>query len=155
MIGRLVLSSRNLYKIPNSNNKLVIGKKCHILSENLDDILVQTNREFSTKDVYIKLNGLKQIEQILGEVGNPDDDLNIYHYLYTKNWLSNKKYLDLWKKYSFDPDFDLVINHKKTERIEYNHPVITIDPVGSIDLDDGFTFRVDEQNYYLDIHILV
>lgn len=155
MIGRLVLSSRNLYKIPNTNNKLVIGKKCHILSENSDDILVQTNRGFSTKDVYVKLNGfgLNQIEQILGEVGNPDDDLNIYHHIYTKNWLSNKKYLDLWKKYNFNPDFDLVLNHKNSIRNEYNEQVITIDPVGSIDLDDGFTFRFDEQNYYLDIHI--
>ncbi len=152
MIGRLVLSSRNLYKITNkSNGKLVNARKCIILSSNSDDILVPTDKEFSTRDIYVKLNELGQIDQILGTVGDFSDDLNIYHYFYTKDWVSNKKYMDLWKEYNFNSAilFDLAQN----KRIEYNKQVITIDPLGSIDLDDGFSFDSDELNYYLDIHI--
>lgn len=152
MIGRLVLSSRNLYKINNpKNNKLVNARKCHILSANVDDILVPTDKEFSTRDIYIKLNNLNQIDQILGTVGNLQDDLNIYHYLYIKDWLSNKKYMDLWKEYNFSTflSFDLA----RGNRVGSNKQVITIDPFGSIDLDDGFSFDSDDFNYYLDIHI--
>lgn len=152
MIGRLVLSSRNLYKINNpKNNKLVNARKCHILSESADDILVPTDKEFSTRDIYIKLNDLNQIDQILGTVGNFQDDLNIYHYLYIKDWVSNKKYIDLWKEYNFNSvlSFDLA----NGKRIEYNKQVITIDPFGSIDLDDGYSFDSDDFDYYLDIHI--
>ncbi len=152
MIGRLVLSSRNLYKINNkTNNKLVNARKCHILSSNADDILVPTDKEFSTRDIYIKLNDLEQIDQILGTVGDPQDDLNIYHHLYTQDWLSNKKYMDLWKEYNFNSVLSFDLAHGK--RIEYHNQVITIDPLGSIDLDDGFSFNSDDLNYYLDIHI--
>jgi exoribonuclease R len=47
----------------------------------------------------------------------------------------------------FNPSFGSL------NRIEYVKQVITIDPLGSIDLDDGFSFSSDEINYYLDIHI--
>lgn len=148
MIGRLVLSSRNLYKI-SINNKLTNARKCLILSESHDDILVGTNKEFSTRDIYVKINDKNQIDQILGTVGDQSDDLDIYHYLYTNNWIGNKKYNELWNKYNLNPDFDLAYN----SRINYFDKVITIDPNGSIDLDDGFSFNSDDTFYYLTIHI--
>lgn len=161
MIGRLVLSSRNLYKIHSTNEKLVSARKCYILSENTSDLLVQTNKEFNPKDIYVKLNNqintstisqtspIYQIDQILGTIGDLQDDLNIFHYLYTKDWMSNFKYKKLWEDIGFDPTYDYLIEN----RINYQNQVITIDPLGSIDLDDGFSFRSDESNYYLDIHI--
>jgi ribonuclease R len=80
-----------------------------------------------------------------------EDDLNIYHYLYIKDWLSNKKYMDLWKEYNFSTFLSFDLAHGN--RVGYNKQVITIDPLGSIDLDDGFSFDSDDFNYYLDIHI--
>ncbi len=150
MIGRLVLSSRNLYKIEH-NKKIVSARKCHILSEKSEDVLVPTSKEFNPKDIYIKLNNQNQIDQILGNVGDFDDDLNIYYHFFTKDWLSNKKYLELWEKSNFNINFDLTNN--LFERKEYYKQVITIDPFGSVDLDDGFSFDHDQLNYYLDIHI--
>lgn len=151
MIGRLVLSSRNLYKVQ-SKEKLVNARKCYILSSNTDDILVQTTKEFNPKDIYVKLylneeSDIIQINQILGTIGNHEDDLNIFHHIYTKDWMSNSKYKKLWDEYEFDPSIG------STNRYEYTKQVITIDPLGSVDLDDGFTFNSDESNYYLDIHI--
>ncbi len=152
MIGRLVLSSRNLYKIP-KNNKLVSARKCNILSENLNDMLIQTNKEFNPKDSYIKINMENEtVEEFLGTVGDPEDDINIYHYLYTLSWISNKKYNDLWKKYNFNSDFD-IINTLGLTRENYTNQVITIDPLGSIDLDDGYSFSADSEFFNLDIHI--
>ncbi len=150
-IGRLVLSKRNLYKIP-INGKLVNARKCNLLSENSDDVLIQTNKEFSTKDIYIKFNKTtQQIEQILGTVSEPEDDLNIFHHLYTKDWMSNSKYNKLWEDMGFNPEHDVIQGY--SSRLEYNRQVITVDPLGSVDLDDGFSFRSDEEYYYLDIHI--
>lgn len=147
MIGRLALSSRNLYKIP-KNGKMVSARKCYVLSENADDILIQTNKEFSTQDIYVQFdNELKIVTEVFGTVGNNIDDLNIYHHLYTQTWMSKTKYMELWVNYGFDADFDIV------DRVEYPFKVITVDPEGSIDLDDGFTFRSDFDYYYLDIHI--
>ncbi len=151
-IGRLVLSSRNLYKIM-SNSKLVSARKCYILSENLDDMLIQTNREFKPKDNYVLIDPNKKIvKEFLGTVGDPEDDLNIYHHLFTLSWESNLKYNNLWKELNFNPDFDITDKIGIT-RIGYDKKVITIDPDGAIDLDDGFSFDEDEENYYLDIHI--
>jgi len=159
MIGRLVLSGRGLYKIP-KNGKMVSARKCNILSENTDDILVQTNRDFSTHDIYVLVNPItKIVEEVYGTVGNFEDDINIYHHLYTLSWVSNKKYLEMWKEYNFNQDFDIIDTLDITDsvnifvRIEYQHQVTTIDPIGSVDLDDGYTFRFDSKYYYLDIHI--
>ncbi len=130
MIGRLALSSRNLYKIP-KDGKMVSARKCYILSENSDDILVPTNKDFNTKDIYVLIDkNTNTIKEVYGTVGDPIDDLNIYHHMYTLNWISNKKYLELWKKYDFNPEYDIV------KRVDYYRQVITIDPLGSVDLDD-------------------
>lgn len=147
MIGRLLLSSKSFYKIKSNNDKIVNARKCNILSENKNDLLVQTNKEFSTKDIYIKLDDNNKIDQILGSVGEFKNDLDIFHYLYTIDWMSNSRYKKLWEEMGFDPTYDL------KNRSIYTNEVITIDPVGSIDLDDGFSFNSDESNYYLDIHI--
>ena len=53
MIGRLVLSDRNFFKV---NSKS--ARKTHIISEQHEDILIRTNKEFNPKDEYIKLNEL-------------------------------------------------------------------------------------------------
>lgn len=147
MIGRLALSSRNLYKI-SKDGKMVSARKCYILSENSDDILVPTNKDFNTKDIYVLIDkNTNMIKEVYGTVGDPIDDLNIYHHMYTLNWISNKKYLELWKKYDFNPEYDIV------QRVDYYRQVITIDPLGSVDLDDGYSLWVDESKIYLDIHI--
>ncbi len=96
MIGRLALSSRNLYKIP-VNGKMVSARKCYVLSENTNDILVQTNKDFSAQDIYVQFdNESKIVSQVYGTVGNQIDDLNIYHHLYTQTWMSKSKYTELW-----------------------------------------------------------
>lgn len=147
MIGRLALSSRNLYKIP-INGKMVSARKCYVLSENSDDILIKTNKDFSAQDIYVQFDDeSKIVTEVYGTVGNQIDDLNIYHYLYTQTWMSKTKYVELWNKYGFNDSFDIV------ERVEYPNQVITVDPEGSIDLDDGFTFSSDSEFYFLDIHI--
>ncbi len=156
MIGRLVLSDRNIYKIK-VNNKQVSARRCYILSNKQNDILIKTSKEFNSKDEYIKINESDNtIDKKIGLVGNESDDLEIYYHLLTNNWMSNTKYNKLWDLYLSDNisinsliEFDLA----KYKRIDYNYNVITIDPNGSIDLDDGFSFYSDELFNYLDIHI--
>jgi hypothetical protein len=155
MIGRLIISDRNIYKIK-SGSKQVSARKCNILSENHSDILIKTAKEFNSRDEYIKLNlQTNTILESFGFVGNESDDLNIYYHLYTNGWLSNSKYLKLWNSYLFDSTSSTTINFdiSHSKRIEYLNEVITIDPIGSIDLDDGFSFNYDNIYYYLDIHI--
>jgi exoribonuclease R len=156
MIGRLVLSDRNIYKIK-SENKQVSARKCYILSEKHNDLLIKTSKEFNSKDEYIKINKSNNtIIEKIGSVSIELDDLEIYYHLITNNWMSNSKYNKLWDIYLSDiisneskENFDLA----KTKRIVYNNEIITIDPNGSIDLDDGFSFYSDELFNYLDIHI--
>ena len=50
-VARLILSSRNTYKINNKN-----AKKCQILSTKSDSILVGTSKEFSPHDNYVIVN---------------------------------------------------------------------------------------------------
>jgi hypothetical protein len=153
LIGKLILSSKNTYKQV-INNKSKSCKKCVILSEDNKDNednkkLIITTKEFSSSDIYISLKPDSNIiDQILGTVGNKNDDLNLYHHLYTKNWMSNKEYKKLWDNYIFDENYDI-----SNDREIYNNQVITIDPKESVDLDDGFYFNMDNEFYYLDIHI--
>ena len=78
-IGRLVLSSRNTYKIEKKS-----AKQCLILSETVDNVLINTNKEFNPLDNYVLVDiDKKQLIDIYGNVGNEQDDLNIYHYLHT------------------------------------------------------------------------
>lgn len=141
-IGRLVLSSRNTYKI---NGKL--AKQCAILSETMENILINTNKEFNPIDNYVLVDtNKKQLVDNYGMIGNEDDDINIYHYLYTYFWMSNSKlskYLKNW-----DLDYDIC-----RFREIYNEQVITIDPEGSNDLDDGFSLKFIDEITQLDIHI--
>lgn len=144
MIGRLILSTRNMYKITLPSGKQSNARKCNIISENKESFLIKTKEEFSTSDLYIKITKDHEYT-VLGQVGNKRDDLNIFHNLYTNNWLNKFKTNELWKTIQTK---ELIMN-----REIYNKPVITIDPQGAIDLDDGFTLEQDNENYYLDIHI--
>lgn len=149
MIGRLVISNRNIYKIK-SGSKQVMARKSNILSESHDDILIKTSKEFNPKDEYVRLNPItKTIVEGLGSVGTEQTDIDIYYHLFTNNWTSKKKYSDMWDNY-MDVNFDIL----KSKRIEYKNQVTTIDPINSIDLDDGFSFHYDEFYWYLDIHIV-
>lgn len=142
-IGRLILSSRNTYKI---NNKP--AKQCLILSDDtIKEVMINTSKEFDTKDNYVIVDVInnKMIDNI-GIIGNFKDDLNIYHYLHTYFWSSNSKLNRYFK------DFDLTYDIVK-EREDYTKPVITIDPYGSVDLDDGFSLEFKDNHIYLDIHI--
>lgn len=146
MIGRLVLSDRNIYKIK-YDNKQVSARKCYILSETSNDILIKSNKDFNCKDEYVKINPLTNtILEGLGNIGNSKSDIDIYFHIFTLGWTSKSKYNELWEK--INTSFDLATN-----RINYDDEVITIDPTGSIDLDDGFSFSFDDEFYYLTIHI--
>jgi hypothetical protein len=141
-IGRLILSSRNTYKIAGKP-----AKQCIILSEKMEDILISTNKEFNVKDYYVLVDTKrKQLIDNYGIIGNTNDDLNIFHYLYTYFWLSNSKLYKSLKEFDFN--FDIV-----KERELYMNEVLTIDPTGSIDLDDGFSIIFSENIINLDIHI--
>ena len=146
MIGRLVLSDRNIFKIK-SLGKNVTARKCLILSESHNEILIKSSKEFNPKDDYVKIDPISNtIIEGFGQVGIRENDLGIYYHLYTLGWMSKSKYNRIWDK--IDTNYDLATN-----RVEYLNKVITIDPAGSIDLDDGFSFSSDQEYYYLDIHI--
>ena len=141
-IGRLILSSRNTYKIEGKP-----AKECAILSENMENLLINSSKEFNPRDNYVLVDtNKKQLIDNYGLVGNDVDDINIYHYLYTYNWISNSKLYKYFKDIDFK--FDIC-----KEREIYKEPVITIDPIGSIDLDDGFSLKFTKDIIYLDIHI--
>lgn len=155
MIGRLILSDRNIYKISfQENSKQVSARKCNILSHLNPETLVKTSKEFNTKDEYIKFDpSTNTIIEGLGHVGSKSADLNIYYHLFTLNWKSNSKYSKLWDEYmNENVNFDLA-NIVGIKRQQYTNQVITIDPEKSIDLDDGFSIMNDNLYYYLDIHI--
>ena len=152
MIGRLVLSDRNIFKIK-AGNKQVSARKCNILSESKPDILVKTSKEFSSKDEYIKFDAsTNTVIEGLGQVGLIDNDLDIYYHLFTNGWTSKSKYSKLWTDYLETEPPDLAISCD-TQRVNYTHKVITIDPDGSVDLDDGFSFSYNNDFWNLDIHI--
>lgn len=141
-IGRLVLSSRNTYKI---NNKS--AKQCIILSENMDNILINTNRDFNVKDNYVLVDTYQnKLIDNYGIIGDAENDSNIFHYLHTYFWLSNTKLIKYFT--DFDIDYDIENN-----REIYLNEVITVDPKGSVDLDDGFSLLFENNKIYLDIHI--
>ena len=152
MIGRLVLSDRNIFKIK-AGNKQVSARKCYVLSESKSDILIKTSKEFSSKDEYIKFDPLTNIViEGLGQVGLINHDLDIYFHLFTNGWTSKSKYSKLWVDYLETETPDLAYN-SGIQRIHYPHKVITIDPDGSVDLDDGFSFSYNNDFWNLDIHI--
>ena len=141
-IGRLVLSSRNTYKIGGKS-----AKQCVILSETMDNLLINTSKEFNPRDNYVLVDiNKKQLVDNYGLIGNDVDDINIYHHLYTYFWMSNSKlskYLKNW-----DLEYDICAS-----REIYDEQVITIDPDGSTDLDDGFSLKFIDDISQLDIHI--
>lgn len=160
MIGRLVLSDRNIFKIK-VGNKQVSARKCNILSESKSktksesklDPLIKTSKEFSSKDEYIKFDPLTNtIIEGLGQVGSINSDIDIYYHLFTNGWTSRSKYSKLWADYLETDPPDLATN-SGAQRIQYPHKVITIDPNGSVDLDDGFSFSYNNDFWNLDIHI--
>ena len=144
MIGRLCLSSRDNYIVKGKS-----VKKCHIISDRLEDKLITTSKEYMSNDIYIytDIEGDNNIiKRNLGIIGNKDDDKNIYYHLYTIDWMSKKKYYELGLRLNLDYDC-------KKNRYKYSDEVITIDPKFSIDLDDGFTIFEDNNKYIIDIHI--
>jgi exoribonuclease R len=141
-IGRLILSSRNTYKVGAK-----VAKQCAILSENLPPMLINTSKEFNTRDNYVLVDTNKlQIVDNYGVVGDEQSDSNIYHRLYTYFWSSNSKLHKYFKDWNLDYDIC-------KERVMYKKEVITIDPLGSIDLDDGFSLELSDDIINLDIHI--
>jgi len=154
MIGRLILSDRNIYKIK-SGIKQVSARKCCILSETELDTLVKTSKEFNSRDEYIKFNPqTNTIIEGFGHIGTDSVDLNIYYHLFTNGWKSNSKYSKLWDEYlnTNQNPYDLATKNG-INRLNYHSQVITIDPEGSIDLDDGFSLNFNNEYWNLDIHI--
>ena len=141
-IGRLVLSSRNTYKIGEKT-----AKQCIILSESMENILINSSKEFNPRDNYVLIDtDKKQLVDNYGLIGNDIDDVNIYHYLYSYFWMSNSKLYKHFKDLNIEYDIC-------KERETFKERVITIDPIGSIDLDDGFSLKFTDDIIYLDIHI--
>ena len=152
MIGRLVLSDRNIFKIK-VGNKQVSARRCYVLSESKSDILIKTSKEFSSKDEYIKFDPLtNSVIDGLGQIGFINHDLDIYYHFFTNGWSSKSKYSKLWADYLESESPDLA-SYSDTQRIHYPYKVITIDPNGSVDLDDGFSFSYNNDFWNLDIHI--
>lgn len=152
MIGRLVLSDRNIYKFK-SGTKQVSARKCIGLSELNCDTLIKTSKEFNSKDEYIKFNPqTNTIIEGFGHVGSDLADLDIYYHLFTNDWESKSKYSKLWDQYLSTNPIDLA-TRSNIHRQNYDTQVDTIDPEGSIDLDDGFSFSFDEEFWNLNIHI--
>ena len=99
MIGRLVLSDRNIFKIK-LGNKQVSARKCYILSDNNklikesdskdsinnnnNNILLKTSKEFNPKDEYVKFDPeTKTIMSGLGTVGNILSDFKMFFTIYS------------------------------------------------------------------------
>ena len=115
MIGRLVLSDRNIYKIKNGN-KNMSARKCSILSEFHDDILIKSSKEFNQKDEYVKIDSKSNtIIEGLGQVGNYQSDVNIYYHLHTFDWMNKTKYNKLWEQ--VDMSFDLAFQKRKNSSL--------------------------------------
>jgi exoribonuclease R len=147
-IARLILSEKNVYK----DNKNNILKKCVILCSKEPFIFIKCKKKFSPNDIYIKIkfenNLLKDWTQI-GVVGNKSDDIKIFYHIFTANWITNLKLDKIFENYlKNNYHFDNAIYREK-----YDKKVITVDPIGSIDLDDGFTIDDNDTFYNLDIHI--
>lgn len=152
MIGRLVLSDRNIFKIK-SGNKQVSARKCYVLSESKPNILIKTSKEFSSKDEYIKFEPItNSLIEGLGQVGSINPDLDIFYHLFTNGWTSKTKYSKLWTDYLETKPQDLTTS-SGIQRFDYTQKVITIDPTGSLDLDDGFSFCYNDDYWNLDVHI--
>lgn len=147
-IARLVLSEKSVYK----DNKNNILRKCIILSSKEPLLYIKCKKKFSPIDLYIKIkfeNGNAKDWTEIGKVGNEPDDIKVFYHLFTANWISNTKFNKMFVDYLNDNShFDNFLN-----REIYEKKVITIDPKGATDLDDGFTFYDDTEFYYLDIHI--
>jgi hypothetical protein len=141
-IGRLILSSRNTYKISGKS-----AKQCNILSEKMDNILINTTKDFNVKDNYVLVDVIKkQLIDNYGNIGEYNDDIKIFHHLCTYFWSSNSKLYMLFKDFNYQ--YDIV-----KEREIYLNDVTTIDPLGSVDLDDGFSLSFNKNIINLDIHI--
>lgn len=141
-IGRLILSSRNVYKI---HNKL--ARQCSILSCAHPNILIQTKKQFNSSDRYILVDITNNsIIDDYGTISETLADLNIFSRLYTLGWTPNSKFYSILKTLDFTYDLE-------TYRHIYNSQVITIDPIGSTDLDDGFSVNFFDDTINLDIHI--
>ena len=162
-IGRLQLSTRNNYKINEKtakkcfildiiNNKEVDNKDVNNKEVNNDEktVLIYTQKEFQPdKYVLVDIN-LKTVINTYGLIGNINDDLSIYYHMFTYSWLPKKKYEELFLKLFFKNNYEYDI---VKERIIYENIITTVDPEGSLDLDDGYYLFEDDNNYYLDIHI--
>ena len=147
-IARLVLSQKNIYKDTNNN----MQRKCIILSSREPYIFVKSKKKFSPHDLYVRLciedKKVIQIDEI-GIVGNPEDDLNIFYHIFTCGWLSNNKLNNIFKNYlknNSSYDNSLI-------RINYDYQVISVDPEGATDLDDGFYFFENDETIDFHVHI--
>lgn len=80
-------------------------------------------------------------ENIIGEIGNIDNEYNILLYKY------DLKY----KKLKFDKKKINNDLNDKIDKTDYN--IITIDPKNCIDNDDGLHFKINQDNYEVGVHI--
>lgn len=147
-IARLVLSEKNIHKDKKNN----MMRKCIILSSKEPHLFIKCKKDFAPSDIYIKIKfeNNKFIEWTqIGTVGNKSDDLRIFYHLFTANWITNKKLNKLFENYLKDN----ITHDNAVDRKIYDKLVITVDPSGATDLDDGFTFYQDDEFFNLDIHI--
>jgi exoribonuclease R len=147
-IARLILSEKNVYKDKKNN----ILKKCIILCSKEPSIFIKCKKKFTPNDIYIRIkfeNNIFTEWTFLGTVGNESDDIKIFYHLFTIGWITNTKLNKIFTNYLNDNiHFDNAVT-----RENYEHQVITVDPQGATDLDDGFTLNDNDEFYNLDIHI--
>ena len=153
-IAVLVLSEKKVYKEKNG----VILKKCFILSEKSDPIYIKSKKKFSSYNSYIKIvtdKNNKILDVIdLGKVSDENNDRKIFYHIFTKDWISNKilsKSINNFMKISSENI--ILYDNSLDKRLIFSDKVITVDPIGATDLDDGFTFNNYDEYYDLVIHI--
>jgi len=137
-IGRLLVQDKE-YKIEHGKQY----KPCYSLScPSTKPIYIQTKKNHGP-DVYIKYDSTRRI--ILETLDS--DERTIFYSLYTFRWCSDS----LWKK-RFQQTIDWMTNPMdiaEQTRTDFYETVYTIDPSGSVDLDDGFS--VTENGVYIHI----
>jgi exoribonuclease R len=115
-------------------------------------MFVSTKKHFQLIDVYaiIKITKINKnmiygtVQQYIGEVGNLRDELSLLKFICTDSWTNNKNFKDL----SVYKDTDITPN-----RTHINKHIVSIDPIGCVDIDDAIHIELHDNYYEVGIHI--
>lgn len=147
IIGIVNLDSKTKFRIKNKNYYLFKP-----LNKDFPDFLVTMKSKFNNK-IYCLVkfidwptnskNPYCNLIEIIGKVGDKDSEyksLMYYNNIFNKSWKINPDKIK---------EDENIINSISN----YDYNIFTIDPKGSKDLDDGFSYEYDDQYIHLGIHI--